>query len=232
MPHSLWQVQGFLLLGPTASSRYRSLVSTSETGYGAHVAVSGTCRILFSWGPCRSFRHVQDSFLLGPMSLFQAGAGFFSPGAHIAVSSMCRILFSWGACRRFRYVQDSFLLGPMSQFQARAGFFSPGAQVAVSGTCRILFSWGPCRSFRHVQDSFLLWPVRCFRHVQDSFLLGPMSQFQAGAGLLSPRHRPAMGPTQLLLQCEVWAVTTGLKWPCREADHLFLSSAKVNMRGA
>lgn len=103
-----------------------------------------------------------------------------------------------------------------TQLLSGVGLLSPGAHVAVSGTCRTLVSWGLCRSFRQVQDSYLV---------------GPMSHFQASAELLSPHHRPAMGPTQLL-QWEAWAVPTGLKWPCREADHSFLSSAKVKMRGA
>ena len=150
-------------------------------------------------------------------SQFQARAGLVSPGSHVAVSGTCRTHVSWGSCRSLGHMQDSCLMGLMSQFRVHAGLMSPGSHVAVSGTCRTHVSWVLCRSFRHMQDSCLLELI---------------SQFQARAGFLSPRHRPALGPNQLLLQWEAWAVTTGLKWPCHEADHSFLSSVKVKMLGA
>jgi len=59
---------------------------------GAHVAVSGRCKILFSWGPCRSFRQVQDSCLHITDRLWGPPIFFFSG------SVCCHQGLKWPCC--------------------------------------------------------------------------------------------------------------------------------------
>jgi hypothetical protein len=48
----------------------------------------------------------------------------------------------------------------------------------------------------------------------------------------SPKSRPALGPTQPPIEWAPEALSPGLKWPGREADHLPPSSAEVKNGGA
>jgi hypothetical protein len=50
--------------------------------------------------------------------------------------------------------------------------------------------------------------------------------------LFSTGFRPAIGPTQTHSQWVREAISLGIKWPGREADHLPPSSAAVNNGGA
>jgi hypothetical protein len=57
----------------------------------------------------------------------------------------------------------------------------------------------------------------------------PGFDFQRGQGtfLFATALRSALGSTQLPIQCVSGALSLGVKWPGREADHSFPSSADV-----
>jgi hypothetical protein len=48
-----------------------------------------------------------------------------------------------------------------------------------------------------------------------------------GSELFTPASRPALGPTQPPIQWAPGALSLGVKWPGREADHSPPSSAEV-----